>query len=153
MLEMAIVTPLLLTLCIGIFDVSRLVLTHLALTQYAREGARLASSDELLESGAFRLIMHEGNPQCIDVSSDTGTNSPGTDCIATSAQRAILLKLYNMMRNTSALRDVKMEGFQILGEFESDADMVRYSVSAPFDGFFQWFDGYRVVVAASGPYL
>ena len=57
MLELAITAPLLFLLALGVYDLSRMLIIHLSLTQFAREGVRLGSSMVLLEAGRFSLTL------------------------------------------------------------------------------------------------
>lgn len=155
MLELAIVAPLLLTLTIGVVDVSRLLLAQLALIQYAREGARVASSEQGLEQGAYRLLISGGAPSCIDVSDAPELNDPGTSCAMApaGAQERILIRIHNLITGTSGADLVKADQIDILSEFPPGSDLVRYTIRVPFNGFYLLFEDQPIVVSATGPYM
>jgi hypothetical protein len=69
LVEFALVIPLILLIVIGVLDVGRAVYTNSALSQAAREGARLAA----VEAGYIGITV----PGCVDTPADVGVSNPG----------------------------------------------------------------------------
>lgn len=150
MLELAITAPVLLLLALGLFDVSRILITHLTLTQYAREGVRVSSREKSLEVGEFTYDCRD--VVASRVCSDIGYSDP---CTFAVTQRRVLSTICNRIQDPAVRRTlfVVPDTIFIRTFFDFYSDTINFSVETDYDGFFSPFRGRRIQVAAVGPYL
>ena len=153
MLELAITAPLLLLFCLGVYDLSRMLIIHLSLTQFAREGVRLASTMTLLEVGRYSYTG--GN--CFDYAYNQ-------DCAFAPQQQRLLQTIYSRITTSLDTTDpgnvykspvpwVDRPSLALESDFDWNADTISFTISADYQGFLAPFDNTRVSVHVTGPFL
>ncbi|MCC6953956.1 MAG: pilus assembly protein [Deltaproteobacteria bacterium] len=153
MLELAITAPLLFLLALGVYDLSRMLIIHLSLTQFAREGVRLGSSMVLLEAGRFSLTG--GNCYDYEYSSSCGFAPTQQDLLETIYER--ITSSVDPTDPTNPAKSpvpwVDRPTLSLESDYDFSADTLTFSISADYRGFLPPFDDRTIRVRASGPFL
>ena len=137
LVEFAIAAPLLLTLLLGVFDLSRAINQYMVLSQIAGEGVRSASERAGLEAGT----------NFVDLS--TPGDSPGH------------YNVQSRVNNILLMQHLKINNLSIASSYSPQPDpttgqggrTVSVTISGMYHGIFPLFKNLQIKAQKSGPYL
>ena len=149
LLELTIIAPFYLILLVCVFDVSRILIHHMILTEMAHEGARLLSGIPFLETGVYRW------DQSTDVYTCVATNTDCTNSMIGHIDDGLKNIVNGLFKFQESNLSLKSGTVRITSEFYNnvDPDWVRVRIRGRYDGFFKLFDNLRFDVRAKGPYV
>jgi hypothetical protein len=149
LIELAIVAPLFLYLAISVFDLGSILITHMILTQAAREGVHEAGATPFLEPGTWQ---YDGNA-CYIGARDMNDPSTWVPCIGKPKQMKIMKIVHDTLGQYSDFLMLKPYGIQVQSEFDVVGDTVAVQVSVVYSGNMIPFDGLWLRVRRTGAYL
>ncbi len=145
MVELTLVIPFILVVVMGVYDIGRMFLSYLALTQSVRETVRYGAGIADLEP-ADTIDCHStpaNQAQCANV-------TPKHLLIQNRLARLLSLQslpIENIRYHSTFVGDAAW------GETGSDQETVRINLTATYDSFFLPFDLLPLALVESGPHL
>lgn len=162
LIELSIVSPLLLILCLSLYDLGNLLHVHREISSITREALRVASGVPLLEEGDFEMEIatETGRPRfTYDIfngpsgtcDQDVSRNWPS--CGNGEKQRNAISNGFSLLIAETEFDAALIDGYSPKMSVRFRGSKINLQTSVQYRGFTGIFSNLTVGAKATGPYL